>query len=82
MVHRIVRPAGLHLRGHLPGAAAVTDRSSGTPGPGLLAQGCTTKMTTTDQFADLAGSLTIDGTTVDQTGFVDVFTSTSVTHCK
>jgi len=43
---------------------------------------CTTKMTTTDQFADLAGTMTIDGTTVDQTGFVDVFTSTSVTHCK
>jgi hypothetical protein len=39
-------------------------------------------MTTTDQFADLAGTMTIDGTTVDQTGFVDVFTSTSVTHCK
>jgi len=43
---------------------------------------CTTKMTTTDQFADLAGTLTIDGSTVDQTGFVDVFTSTSVTHCR
>jgi len=43
---------------------------------------CTTKMTTTDQFADLAGTMTIDGTTVDETGFVDVFTSTSVTHCK
>ena len=43
---------------------------------------CTTKMTTTDQFADLAGTMTVDGTTVDQTGFVDVFTSTSVTHCR
>ena len=27
-------------------------------------------------------TMTVDGTTVDQTGFVDVFTSTSVTHCK
>jgi hypothetical protein len=43
---------------------------------------CTTKMTTTDQFAELAGTMTVDGTTVDQTGFVDVFTSTSVTHCR
>jgi len=43
---------------------------------------CTTKMTTTDQFADLAGTLTVDGTVVDETGFVDVFTSTSTTHCK
>jgi hypothetical protein len=43
---------------------------------------CTTKMTTTDQFADLAGTLTVDGTTSDQTGFIDVFTSTSITHCK
>ena len=43
---------------------------------------CTTKMTTTDQFADLAGSLTIDGTTFDETGFIDVFTSTSITHCR
>jgi hypothetical protein len=39
-------------------------------------------MTTTDQFADLAGSLTIDGTTFDETGFIDVFTSTSITHCR
>jgi hypothetical protein len=43
---------------------------------------CTTKMTTTDQFADLAGTLTVDGTTSDQSGFIDVFTSTSITHCK
>ena len=43
---------------------------------------CTTKMTTTDQSADVAGSMTIDGTALDETGFVDVFTSTSVTHCR
>jgi len=39
-------------------------------------------MTTTDQFADLAGTLSVDGATSDQTGFIDVFTSTSITHCK
>jgi hypothetical protein len=43
---------------------------------------CTTKMTTTDQFAEVAGTLTIDGTAFDETGSVDVFTSTSVTHCR
>jgi hypothetical protein len=39
-------------------------------------------MTTTDQFAEVAGTLTIDGTAFDETGSVDVFTSTSVTHCR
>jgi hypothetical protein len=43
---------------------------------------CTTKMTTTDQSAELAGTMTIDGTVLDQTGFIDVFTSTSITHCR
>jgi hypothetical protein len=43
---------------------------------------CTTKTTTTDQSADLAGTLTVDGTVLDQTGFIDIFTSTSTTHCK
>lgn len=44
--------------------------------------GCTTRTTTTDTFADLAGTMTIDGTSFDQTGSIDVFTSTSTTHCK
>jgi hypothetical protein len=26
--------------------------------------------------------MTIDGTVLDQTGSIDVFTSTSTTHCK
>jgi hypothetical protein len=43
---------------------------------------CTTRTTTTDQFADLAGTMTIDGTVIDETGSIDVFTSTSLTHCK
>ena len=43
---------------------------------------CTTKMTTTDQFAELAGTLTVDGTPSDSNGFVDVFTSTSITRCR
>ena len=44
--------------------------------------GCTTRTTTTDQSADVAGTVTVDGAALDQTGFVDVFTSTSTTHCK
>jgi hypothetical protein len=44
--------------------------------------GCTTRTTTTDTFAELAGTMTIDGTVLDQTGSIDVFTSTSTTHCK
>lgn len=43
---------------------------------------CTTRTTTTDRFADLVGTMTIDGSTLDQTGSMDVFTSTSTTHCK
>jgi hypothetical protein len=43
---------------------------------------CTTKTTTTDQFADLAGTMTIDGIVYDEQGSIDVFTSTSTTHCK
>lgn len=43
---------------------------------------CTTKTTTTDQFAELAGTLTVDGTVYDETGSIDIFTSTSTTHCK
>jgi hypothetical protein len=44
--------------------------------------GCTTRTTTTDTYADVAGTMTIDGTVLDETGFVDVFASTSTTHCK
>jgi hypothetical protein len=43
---------------------------------------CTTKTTTTDQSAELAGTLTVDGAVSDQTGFIDIFTSSSTTHCK
>lgn len=43
---------------------------------------CTTKSTTTDQFVELAGTMTIDGTVLDQTGSLDIFTSTFTTRCK
>jgi len=43
---------------------------------------CTTKTTTTDQFVELAGTMTVDDVVIDQTGSLDIFTSTSTTHCK
>ena len=43
---------------------------------------CTTRTTTTDQFVELAGTMTIDGTVIDQTGSLDIFTNTSTTHCR
>jgi hypothetical protein len=57
-------------------ASTTTTRSTTKSG------GCTTKTTTTDTFAELAGTMTIDGTVLDQTGSIDIFTSTSTTHCK
>jgi hypothetical protein len=44
--------------------------------------GCTTRTTIDEQFAELAGTITIDGTTVDATGSIDVATQTETTHCK
>jgi hypothetical protein len=52
-----------------------TTRSTTTVG------GCKVRTTTTDRFAELAGSLTLDGSTSDATGFIDVFTSTETVHC-
>ena len=43
---------------------------------------CTTKTTTTEKFVDMAGTMTIDGAVYDETGSIDIFTSTSITHCK
>ena len=42
---------------------------------------CTIRTTTFDRSADLAGSITIDGTSHDASGFVDVFTSTTNEQC-
>jgi hypothetical protein len=52
-----------------------TTRSTTTVG------GCKVRTTTTDRFAELAGSFTLDGSTSDGTGFIDVFTSTETVHC-
>jgi len=43
---------------------------------------CTIHTTTVEKYVDLAGTLTIDGTTIDETGFVDVKTlSTKTNRC-
>jgi hypothetical protein len=52
-----------------------TSRSTTTIG------GCTYRTTTTERFADLAGGISIDGVTVDATGFVDDFASSTTVHC-
>ena len=82
-----LRPAHLHdRRGPSPcrRATARPGRSRRRPpAPRPSPVGCTTRTTTTDQFADLAGTHDDRRHDVfDQTGSVDVFTSTSATHCR
>ncbi len=43
--------------------------------------GCTYRTTTTEQDADLAGTLTIDGTALDEIGFVALIDQTTTVHC-
>jgi hypothetical protein len=44
--------------------------------------GCTYKTTTTDTFGELAGTMTIDGTTLDEQGYVDIVKETSTVRCR
>jgi hypothetical protein len=44
--------------------------------------GCTTKTTTDETSAELAGTITIDGSTSDQSGFLDILDVTQTTRCK
>ena len=41
---------------------------------------CTTHTTTVQRYAAIAGTLTIDGTALDETGFIDVKTQTTKTN--
>jgi hypothetical protein len=43
---------------------------------------CTTKSTTTETSAELSGTITIDGSSVDEQGFLDIFKVTSTTRCR
>ncbi|MDP9270690.1 MAG: hypothetical protein M3P14_06955, partial [Chloroflexota bacterium] len=43
--------------------------------------GCTYRTTTNEQDAEVAGTMTIDGTTLDETGFVSVIDQTTTVHC-
>jgi len=56
--------------------ATTTSRSTTVVG------NCTFKTTSTDTNAQLAGTITIDGSTSDQQGFLDVFTSKTTVRCK
>lgn len=42
---------------------------------------CTIRTTTFDRSAELAGTISINGSTLDADGFVDVFTSSSTEQC-
>lgn len=44
--------------------------------------GCTYRTTTREQDAPLAGTLTIDGVALDETGFVQVIDETTTVRCK
>ena len=55
--------------------ATTTTRTTTTVG------GCTYRTTTTEQDAEVAGMLTIDGSALDETGFVSVVSQTSTVHC-
>lgn len=44
--------------------------------------GCTYKTTTNETFAQLAGTITIDGTTLDEQGYLDIFKETTTVRCK
>jgi len=43
---------------------------------------CTTKTTTTETSANLSGTITIDGSTSNQDGFLDIFKVTFTIRCK
>jgi hypothetical protein len=43
---------------------------------------CTTKTTTTDTSAELAGTMTINGTIVDEQGFLDIVDQSFTIRCK
>lgn len=43
--------------------------------------GCTYRTNTTEQDADVAGTLTIDANNLDETGFLSVVSQTSTVHC-
>lgn len=43
---------------------------------------CTTRITFSDRSAEVAGTLTIDGTTLDEQGFATVSSQTATTSCR
>ena len=55
--------------------ATTTTRTTTTVG------GCTYRTTTNEQDAEVAGTLTIDGSALDETGFVSVVSQKTTVHC-
>jgi hypothetical protein len=56
--------------------ATTTTRSTTVVG------GCTYRTTATDTSAELAGAVTVNGSSSDAQGFLDIFDSTTTVHCK
>jgi hypothetical protein len=44
--------------------------------------GCTFRTTTTETAVELAGTMTIGASSLDEQGFLDIFDSSSTVHCK
>lgn len=59
------------------GDVAITTTRSTT-----VVGGCTYRTTATDTSAELAGTITINGSSLDEQGFLDIFNSTTTVHCK
>jgi hypothetical protein len=60
-----------------PTSAALTTTTRTT----TMVGGCTYRTATTEQDADLAGTLMINATALDETGFVSVVDQTTTVHC-
>jgi hypothetical protein len=59
------------------GDVAITTTRSTT-----VVGGCTYRTMATDTNAELAGTITVNGSSSDGQGFLDIFDSTTMVHCK
>jgi hypothetical protein len=60
----------------------VGDISTTTTRSTTITGGCTYKTTTTETFGDLAGTMTIDGTSLDEQGFLYIINETTTVRCR
>jgi hypothetical protein len=65
-----------------PGGSGTNFSSFSTTCSTSVSGNCTTKTTTTETSANLTGTITIDGSTSNQDGFLDIFKVTFTIRCK